>query len=169
MMSMVETTVILSLNMKAKPKNFILDVDGVMTSGQFIYSVEGKSYKIFGPHDSDGLKMLKDKLNIEFITADHRGFKISEKRIVQDMGYKLTLMSEEERLNLFNEKFNYKESIYMADGYYDAVILKKTLFGIAPKNARKEAIESADFVTESIAGNGAVMDACLEIKKKFFD
>ena len=155
--------------MKTRPKNFILDVDGVMTTGQFIYSMEGKNYKIFGPHDSDGLKMLRNKINIEFITADYRGLKISEKRIVHDMGYKLTLMSEEERLKLFNEKFNYEETIYMADGYYDADILKKTLFGIAPKNARRESIESADFVTESIAGNGAVMDACLEIKKKFFD
>ena len=45
-----------------KPKYFILDVDGVMTTGQFFYSKDGKIYKVFGPHDSDGLKILwRDK------------------------------------------------------------------------------------------------------------
>ena len=34
---------------------FLLDVDGVMTTGQFLYSKDGKDYKVFGPHDSDGL------------------------------------------------------------------------------------------------------------------
>ena len=47
--------------------NFILDVDGVMTTGQFLYSEKGKIYKVFGAHDADGLKLLKSKLNIHFI------------------------------------------------------------------------------------------------------
>ena len=36
-----------------KIKVFILDVDGVMTNGQFLYNEDGKSYKIFGPDDND--------------------------------------------------------------------------------------------------------------------
>lgn len=59
--------------------NFVLDVDGVMTTGQFLYSSDGKSHKVFGPHDADGLKLIKDKVNISFITADKRGFAISKK------------------------------------------------------------------------------------------
>ena len=38
---------------------FVLDVDGVMTNGQFLYSDAGKAYKTFGAHDNDGLKMLE--------------------------------------------------------------------------------------------------------------
>ena len=53
--------------------NLIIDVDGVMTTGQFLYSSKGKEYKIFGPHDTDGLKIIKDKINIVFISADKRG------------------------------------------------------------------------------------------------
>ena len=63
--------------MRKIPDTFILDIDGVMTTGQFLYSKKGKEYKIFGAHDSDGLKMLKDKIKILFITSDKRGFKIS--------------------------------------------------------------------------------------------
>ena len=32
-------------------KVFILDVDGVMTTGQFLYSETGKQMKVFGPDD----------------------------------------------------------------------------------------------------------------------
>ena len=46
---------------KLKNITFVVDVDGVMTTGQFLYSKLGKEYKIFGPHDNDGLKMLKKK------------------------------------------------------------------------------------------------------------
>ena len=145
--------------------NFVLDVDGVMTTGQFIYSRDGKLYKIFGPHDNDGLKMLKDKLNIFFITADKRGYPITEKRIVDDMGQKLTFVTEKDRLGYFKKNFKMNRLIYMGDGYHDAPILKDCLFGIAPNNARKEAKEAADYVTPSNAGEGAVLDACLYLLK----
>ena len=36
------------INKKFIPKEFILDVDGVMTTGNFIYSEKGKVMKIFG-------------------------------------------------------------------------------------------------------------------------
>lgn len=146
--------------------NFIIDVDGCLTDGTFWYSKEGKVLKRFGPHDSDGLKLIKDKVNILFISADKRGFEISKKRI-EDMGYKIYLISEEERFETIKINFEFSNTIYMGDGIYDAPILKVCKFGIAPKNARKEAKESADFITESEGGKGAVCDACLEIKRRF--
>ena len=76
--------------MKKKiPNYFILDVDGVMTDGRFLYSEKGKVFKTFGPHDSDGLNILKKYLKFFFISSDKRGFKITRKRIVDDMGYEL--------------------------------------------------------------------------------
>ena len=148
---------------------FILDVDGVMTTGQFIYSELGKLYKIFGAHDSDGLKLINKSVNIKFITADKRGYSITRKRIVEDMGYELKLVSECDRFEYLQKKYNMENLIYMGDGYFDANILKKCMFGIAPKNARKEAKDYADFITESKSGEGAVLDACIEIKKRFID
>ena len=38
-----------------KPKVFLVDVDGVLTTGQFLYTENGKTMKIFGPDDHDGL------------------------------------------------------------------------------------------------------------------
>lgn len=139
-----------------------------MTTGQFIYSNRGKQYKIFGPHDSDGLKLLKNLLSITFISADKRGFAISKKRIKNDMGYNINLVSEEERYQFLSKKFGIKNIIYMGDGIYDAKILKNCFYGVAPKNARIEAKKSSNYVTKSKSAEGAVLDACLHIKKKFF-
>ena len=74
------------------PKVLILDVDGVMTDGKFYYTSDGKFLKAFGPDDSDALGVLNKLIEIRFITGDKKGFSISKKRIVDDMGYKLDLL-----------------------------------------------------------------------------
>ncbi len=150
-----------------KTLNFVLDVDGVLSTGQFLYSSDGKAYKIFGPHDADGLKLLKDKISISFISADKRGLPISQKR-VQDLGFDVTYVCEQDRYQYVEQHFGLKNLIFMGDGLFDVPILRDCSFGIAPANARKEARAAAGFVTESKAGEGAVLDACLEIQKRFF-
>ena len=148
---------------------FLLDVDGVMTTGQFLYSEAGKVFKVFGAHDHDGLNLVKDKLKIKFITADKKGFKISKKRISDDMGYEIDLVSEQDRFGYIADLYGFENLIYMGDGYHDSKIIKECMFGIAPKNARKEAKDVADYITESNSGEGAVLDACLQIIKMFFN
>ena len=151
------------------PKFLIFDVDGVMTTGQFLYSKYGKEYKVFGPHDNDGIKLLSNKLKIFFITADKRGFPISKKRIVDDMKQKLTIVSEDDRFDYIKKNFGFENTIYMGDGLHDVEIMKKCLYGIAPNNARIEAKKAADYITPSNSGEGAVLDACLKINKIFFN
>ncbi len=150
------------------PRYVIFDVDGVMTTGQFLYSKYGKEYKVFGPHDNDGIKLLSKKVNIFFITADKKGYSISKKRIVDDMKQKLTIVSEDERFEYIKKKFGFDNTIYMGDGLHDVEIMNKCLYGIAPKNARMEAKNAADYITPSNSGEGAVLDACLKINKIFF-
>ena len=154
------------LKSETKPDLFILDVDGVLSTGQFIYDSSGKKYKIFGSHDSEGLNILSEFIKIEFISADKRGFEISNKR-VSDMGFKLNLVSEEDRRNHL-EKLGFENVIFMGDGYYDALLFSEVNYSIAPANARKEALENADYVTENKAGEGAVMDACIHLNEKFY-
>jgi hydroxymethylpyrimidine pyrophosphatase-like HAD family hydrolase len=55
----------------------------------------------------------------------------------------------------------------MGDGIFDAEILKKAKYGIAPRNARHEAKKNANYVTKNNSAEGAVLDACLNIKNKF--
>jgi 3-deoxy-D-manno-octulosonate 8-phosphate phosphatase (KDO 8-P phosphatase) len=149
-----------------KKIDFIIDVDGVMTTGQFLYDSKGKAYKIFGPHDADGLKLIKNKVNILFITADKRGFPISKKRI-EDMGHKIELVKDGTRYEWLKKNFDLNNMIYMGDSIFDALILRDCKFGVAPANARVEAKKFANFVTSSNAAEGAVCDACIIINKLF--
>ena len=149
-------------------KYFILDVDGVMTTGHFLYSMDGKIFKIFGSHDHDGLKLIKNLIKISFITADKNGFEISRKRIVDVMGFNLNLVSEETRYEYCKKNYDLKQMIYMGDGLHDANLLKECLFGISPINARIEARNCSDYITPSKSGEGAVLDACIKIKESFF-
>ena len=146
---------------------FILDVDGVLTSGQFLYSIKGKIYKIFGPHDNDGLKMLSDKIDIKFVSADKRGFKISQKR-VEDMGFELTHVTEQERYDFITSNYEMDKLIFMGDGDADAKILKEAFIGIAPNNARPSAKSAANYITSCNGGEGAVAEACDWIHQKLF-
>ncbi len=150
------------------PKYFLFDVDGVLTTGQFLYSERGKEYKVFGPHDNDGIKLIAGKFEIAFLTADKRGFPISKKRVAEDMKQKIVLVSEEDRLRYIDETYGLADVIYMGDGYHDAPILRQCAYGIAPQNARIEAREAAKFVTPSRSGEGAVLDACLHVLSVFY-
>ena len=84
---------------------FLLDVDGVLTSGNFFYSIEGKVLKEFGAHDAYSLKELSKFLEISFISADSRGFEITKKRI-DDMGFEVKLVSEEERFEYVSKNYD---------------------------------------------------------------
>jgi 3-deoxy-D-manno-octulosonate 8-phosphate phosphatase (KDO 8-P phosphatase) len=154
--------------MTEKKMNLIIDIDGVMTTGQFVYSKKGKEYKTFGPHDADGLKIIRDKINILFISADKRGFPISKKRI-DDMGYKIELVPDGSRYEWIRDNFGFEKTIFIGDGISDMPIIRDCLFGIAPANARIEAKRWAKYVTPSKSAEGAVCDACIKINKVFFD
>ena len=148
-------------------KVFILDVDGVMTTGQFLYDSNGKAFKIFGPDDSDGLKILRDHIGIHFVSADKRGFDISKKRIHDDMGYKIDLVASTDRVKWIESNYSLKDTIYMGDGFFDNIIMSKVGYSIAPSNSDEKAKKQADYVTKRSGGDRAVAEACMHILEKF--
>ena len=146
-----------------KLDNFVLDVDGVLTDGTFFYSEKGKIMKKFGPHDADGLKLISDLIKVEFISADKRGFLISERR-VNDMGFDLTLVQEQDRENYIKKNYSIENLVFMGDGYFDTNIVEMAALGIAPNNALDQVKKVANFVTKNNGGNGAVFEACIYLK-----
>lgn len=153
---------------QTNPTVFILDVDGVMTTGQFYYSAEGKVMKVFGPDDHDALMLLKPHLDIQFISGDLRGFEISRKRIVEDMGFPLTHVSGSKRIEWIVQHYNPQRVIYMGDGIFDPLVMRQVAYSIAPANADRNALLCADYVTERSGGDRAVAEACLHLLSHFF-
>jgi 3-deoxy-D-manno-octulosonate 8-phosphate phosphatase (KDO 8-P phosphatase) len=152
-----------------KPNFFVLDVDGVFNDGKFYYTTEGKVMKQYGPEDNDALSLLKDKLVIQAISGDKRGFSITKKRIADDMKLPLELVSTFKRVEWMRERFNLEETIFMGDGIYDALVFQQVGYSIAPANAFYTTKRMANFVTNARGGEGAVAEACLHILEKFFE
>jgi 3-deoxy-D-manno-octulosonate 8-phosphate phosphatase (KDO 8-P phosphatase) len=148
--------------------SFILDVDGVMTTGHFLYTEKGKVMKIFGPDDNDGLSLLRKFIEIRFITGDKKGLPISKKRIVDDMNFPLDVVSTIRRVDWIKERYPIDKVIYMGDGIFDHYVMREVGYAIAPANADKLAKQYAHHVTERSGGDRAVAEACLHIMEKFF-
>lgn len=152
-----------------KPKLFLLDVDGVLTTGEFFYTKDGKTLKVFGPDDNDALSLVREHIEVRFITGDRKGFDISSKRIIDDMKLQLDLVSTVNRIDWIIERYNPKDVIYMGDGIFDHYVMKKVGYSIAPLNADKLAKKEADYITERKGGERAVAEACLHILEMFFE
>lgn len=155
-------------DLKRAIKTLILDVDGVLTDGQFHYTAEGKTAKIFGPDDADAILLVKPFLDVIAVTGDKRGFNITKKRVEDDMKLPLYQVSTFERIEWIREKFAPEECIYMGDGVFDAMVFKAVAYSIAPANSFFTTKEHADFVTNARGGEGAVAEACFHIMAKFF-
>ena len=156
------------MNAELKPTCFVLDVDGVMTTGQFFYTADGKVMKIFGPDDNDGLSLLRQYIEIRFITGDKKGFPISKKRIVDDMKFELDVVSTIRRVEWIKERYPLENVIYMGDGIFDHYVMREVGYSIAPANADKLCKQHASYITERSGGDRAVAEACLHIMEKFF-
>ena len=163
-MNILNNSNIISRNVMYDKCTFIMDLDGVLTDGCFLYDANGKAYKTFGPDDADALKLIKDKVNLVFVSADHRGFPISTKRIT-DMGYELTNVKSSERLNWIKERYDLNKVIYMGDSFVDIPILQEVGVGIVPNDGFWFAKQFAHYVTKHDGGKRAVADAVFWIAK----
>tara|TARA_Y100000385_G_scaffold288514_1_gene355313 strand:- start:613 stop:1122 length:510 start_codon:yes stop_codon:yes gene_type:complete len=151
-----------------KIKNFIFDVDGVLTDGKFYYTDQGKIMKIFGDADNDALSILSKYCHVEMVTGDKRGFDISKKRVEEDMGYKISLVSTFDRLKWISKRFDLEQTVYMGDGIFDPLVFKGVNYSVCPNNGFYNTKKYADYVTKSNGAEGAVAEAILHVLDKFF-
>ena len=149
---------------KEKRYTFVLDVDGVLTDGSFLYDSRGKAYKVFGADDADALKALKKYVDIVFVSQDKRGFNISKKR-VEDMGFELKEVGSKDRAKFMEEMYGLENSIYMGDSFVDVPALSKAYIGISTCASDPLAQKWSDYVTEREGGHRAVSEACFWIAK----
>jgi 3-deoxy-D-manno-octulosonate 8-phosphate phosphatase (KDO 8-P phosphatase) len=144
-------------------KRLVTDVDGVLTDGGFWYNETGKVFKKFGPHDSDGFKLLREAdIEVFAISADKRGFPITEKRLT-DMKVSIQLVTESDRLKFIHEHFGFEGTAFVGDGIHDAVVLENCERGYAPGDATKFAKEAANVITETCGGRGVILEVALDI------
>lgn len=151
------------------PTTLVLDCDGVLTDGKYMYTSEGKVMKRFGPDDNDALSILSSYLKIHAVSGDKRGFEITKKRVGDDMKLPLALVSTIRRVDWIRERFDLERTIYMGDGLFDALVFGEVGYAIAPADASEIARTQADYVTRRVGGDRAVAEAVVHIIEKFFE
>jgi 3-deoxy-D-manno-octulosonate 8-phosphate phosphatase (KDO 8-P phosphatase) len=146
-------------------EDIIFDLDGVFTDGTFYYSVEGKNLKKFGSHDAQAINICKPYFNIHLISADSRGYLISESRS-KDMGLILKLVPEKERANWIKNNFVMEKIALVVDSFTDIPSLPYAIRSFAPSDSHPALLER---VTDRLicgGGKGAVAEV---LEKLLYD
>lgn len=140
----------------------ISDVDGCLTDGGMYYDSTGKVMKKFSAGDHEGLKwLLKNGIDVEFITADKAGLPIVQKRIQDMSNAPLHFVTEKERVS-FIESYSerYEVIIFFGDGPGDAMVKRKMACNwfICPAQSVESVKDEANYVLTKRGGDGAFLE-----------
>ncbi len=144
-----------------KIKMLILDVDGVLTSGEIIYGNDSLEIKKFNVHDGMGISMAKKSgILLGIITGrksqavQRRAEELGFDEIYQDNPIKIIAYEEIiKKRNLKNE-----EVMYIGDDLQDIPVLKRVGISCSVVNGVKEVKEIVDYVATKKGGDGGVRE-----------
>lgn len=144
-----------------KIKMLALDVDGVLTNGELIYSKDGEYLKKFNAKDGLGIKLLLQKgIVVAIITA--RKSEIVEYRM-KELGVRFVYQGIDDKINLLENLMAqfmlYWDNIaYVGDDLTDLPALEKVGFSACPADAVNDVIAKCIYTTKRKGGEGCVRE-----------
>ena len=151
-----------------KIKLVVLDVDGVLTSGQIIFGREGELMKMFHAQDGLGITLAhKADIHIAIITGREspmvqlRGAELNIKDIYQGSMNKTQALAE----LMAKYDVTLEQVAYVGDDLNDLPVLIRVGLPCAVANAAPEVKQYAQLVTNQAGGNGAVREVIEYILK----
>lgn len=151
------------LTRAASIRLLLLDVDGVLTSGNLFYTNSGDEIKSFNTQDGFGLRILQDAgIEVGIITA--RKSEIVERR-ARELRFAHIYQGAPKKLAAFqqickNTGLKPFEIAYMGDDWLDLVLLNRVGLALSPANGVNEVKEAAHYVCSKTGGLGAVREVC---------
>ena len=157
--------------MKKKIKIIFLDCDGVLTTGSYFYTEEGKFLKEFSSMDGKGFSQAKEKgVHILVISEepDEKGFNITKKRCEDQKVELVRAKNPEDKLAIAKKYaaergITLQECAFIADDVGDWCLFREAGLPISVANAHKKLKEFArvnnGYVTRRFGGRGAVREA----------
>ncbi len=152
----------------SKIKMILMDVDGVLTNGEIIYSSSGDELKIFNVQDGMGITLARlAGLKTGIITGrlsalvERRAHELRMDVVYQGSFKKLPDYERVKR----DFELSDDEICYIGDDVLDVPILKRVGFSVAVANARDEVKAICDYVTVAPGGKGAVREVIDRILK----
>jgi len=144
-------------------KLLLLDVDGVLTDGNLLYTGVDQEGKSFNTLDGFGLRLMHEAgIDVGIITA-------RESAVVQRRAAELKMRYIHQGAVNKNSAFTQiiaesglapSQIAYMGDDWLDLTLLQQVGFAVAPANGVAEVKEIAHYVTQQRGGHGAVRECC---------
>ncbi len=144
-----------------KLKAVVLDVDGVLTDGTFVWGPDGQEYKSFSFADVMGMSLGR-KAGLVFALISGESSPLVD-RFAEKMGiidiYK-GCKDKSAALRTFAEKYNFdmSEVCFMGDDVNDVLALELAGLSAVPATAHETARSKAKLVTKCSGGRGAVRE-----------
>ncbi|MFT3878186.1 MAG: HAD hydrolase family protein [Gemmatales bacterium] len=140
----------------------ILDVDGVLTSGDIVYTESGQEIKTFHVRDGSAIKVWQ-KAGKRLGLLSGRSSAVTSLR-AKELGIEDVEQGMHEKGPGFHrliERWNVEAAAvaYVGDDSADVPIMKQVGLAIAPADACIEVKEAAHLVTHQLGGRGAVRES----------
>ncbi len=158
-----------------KIKMLLMDVDGVLTDGDIIYTSDGEELKKFNVQDGMGITLARlGGLKTGIITGRESEL---VKRRAGELKFDVIRQGCKQKLEEYEKikkEFDLTDEnvAYIGDDIPDISILRKAGFSAAAANARDEVKAACDYVTVQPGGQGAVrevIDKILKLQDKFYN
>ncbi len=157
------------LTEKITPVSILLcDVDGVLTSGEIIYSDKGVETKIFNVKDGLGIRLLINSgIDVGIITGRSS---YALKQRCHDLGITLIYQGIKDKTTALNEiiktkEVQVKEIAFIGDDLPDLCLLNRVGFPVTVSDADEAVKKAAAYITAAKGGCGAVREVCELILK----
>ncbi|MDX8395869.1 MAG: HAD-IIIA family hydrolase [Mariprofundaceae bacterium] len=141
----------------------VLDVDGVLTAGQITMDDQGEESKSFNVRDGHGLKMLQRAgVQVAILTGRtsnvvlHRARDLGIEHVIQGSLLKADGLEE----LCASAGIAPESCAYMGDDMIDLPAMRKCGLTMAPKDAHRGVLKTAQWVSDYNGGHGAVRQAC---------
>lgn len=149
-------------------KLLLLDVDGVLTTGQVVYTDSGEEIKAFSVKDGLGLRLAMDNgIRVGIVTGRSSGALLHRCR---NLGIDLVFDNVRDKAAKLPEITNQtgvaaEHMAFMGDDLPDIPLMRRVGLAIAVADAAPEVIAAAHMVTAAQGGCGAVREACESLLK----
>jgi 3-deoxy-D-manno-octulosonate 8-phosphate phosphatase (KDO 8-P phosphatase) len=144
-----------------KVKALILDVDGVLTDGQLIFTDKTQEYRAFNVYDGFGMVILnRAGIIAAIITA-----KVSKSLLLRarQMGVAKVYQNCSDKTKPYGKvlsefKLKDEEVCFVGDDIIDLPVLRRVGLAVSVPNAVDEVKKAAHYITKRPGGKGAVRE-----------
>ena len=139
----------------------LFDCDGILTDGGLHVLATGEEVRRFDVHDGYGIRMLHYAGVRTGIVSGKESESVRER--AQHLGMEIVRLGNFDKLQELTEilestGLSAENVAYAGDDIFDIPAMKAAGLSLSVSNARPQAREAADYVTEAAGGHGAVRE-----------